>query len=97
MTLFAIRKPREEKALVITLPVIFTKDTMYSLIRNLFRGLRDRPKTIALDFGKLKSIQVGGIATLSNIIEFCGNLGIKTVFRNAGGCEAASFCMTPDF
>jgi anti-sigma regulatory factor (Ser/Thr protein kinase) len=76
---------------VIALPVIFTRDTMYWLVKNLFRGLRDRPKTIALDFQKLQDIQVGGITTLSNIIEFCRNLGIKTVFRNAGGCEAAVF------
>lgn len=86
-----MRKPRDDNPLVITLPVIFTKDTMYWLVRNLFRGLKDRPKTIALDFAKLKDIQVGGITTLSNIIELCRNLRIKVVFRNAGKCDASAF------
>jgi anti-sigma regulatory factor (Ser/Thr protein kinase) len=89
--LFVKRKPRDEADLVITLPVIFTKDTMYWLVRNLFRGLKDRPKSIALDFRKLKEIQVGGITTLSNIIEFCRNIGIRIIFRNAGGCAASHF------
>jgi anti-sigma regulatory factor (Ser/Thr protein kinase) len=89
--LFLKRKPRDDDALVIELPVIFKRDTMYWLIRNLFRGLQDRPKTIALDFGKLEKIQVGGITTLSNIIELCRTRGIKTVFRNAGACEAVEF------
>jgi anti-sigma regulatory factor (Ser/Thr protein kinase) len=91
VSLFARRNLRDENALVIKLPVIFTKDTMYWLIKNLFRALSDRPKTIAFDFAKLQSIQVGGITTLSNIIEYCRNLGFKIVFRNAGGCAATHF------
>ena len=91
MSLFVKRKPRDDNALVITLPVTFTKDTMYWLVKNLFQGLKARPKTVALDFKNLKQIQVGGITTLSNIIELCRTAGVKTVFRNAGGCEAASF------
>lgn len=91
MSLFTIRKPRDDNALVITLPVTFTRDTMYWLVKDLFQGIKGRPKTIALDFKKLKKIQVGGITTLSNTIEFCRTLGIKTVFRNAGMCEAAHF------
>ncbi len=91
MTLFAIRKSREDKPLVIVLPRTFTRDTMYWLVKNLFDGIKNRPKTIALDFKNLKKIQVGGITTLSNIIELCRTIGIKTVFRNAGGCEAAHF------
>ncbi len=91
MTLFAIRKSRDQKSLVVTLPVIFTKDTMYSLMRDLFRGLKDKPKLIVFDFAKLKSIQVGGITTLSNTAEFCRSLGMDIVFRNAGACGAAHF------
>ena len=90
MSLFGMRKT-EDKTLVIELPITFTRDTMYWLVNELFRQLNPRPKKIALDFKKLKQIQVGGITTLSNMIELVRNIGIKTVFRNAEGCEAARF------
>jgi anti-sigma regulatory factor (Ser/Thr protein kinase) len=77
--------------LVISLPVTFTRDTMYWLIRELSRGLRLRPRKIAFDFKKLKAIHVGGITALSNVIEFCRHMRIKTVFRNIDECEAHRF------
>lgn len=91
MSKFVDREPRLDEALVIALPIVFTRSTMYWLIRNLFRALGSKPKTIALDCSKLESIQVGGIATLSNIIEICRNVNVDVVFRHAESCKAARF------
>lgn len=86
-----IRKFLPGRTLEIILPVTFTRDTTYWLVDQLFSGLRDQPRKVALDFSRLKKIQVGGITMLSNVIEFCGTLGITTVFRKMGGCEATDF------
>lgn len=91
MTLFALRKSRDRKSLIVKLPVTFTMDTMYALVGDLFRGLTDKPKVIVFDFATLKRIQVGGITTLSNIAEFCRSLNMEIVFRNADTCGAAHF------
>ena len=77
--------------LTIPLPAIFTRDTMYWLVVELFKGLQQRPRKIVFDFKKLKHIQVGGITTLSNVIELCRHMRIKTVFRNVDACGAHRF------
>lgn len=91
MGIFSRPARPQKDTLVITLPLIFTRETMYWLIEDIFKKLRHRPKVIVLDFIKLKKIQVGGIATLSNLIEFFRPMRIEIVFRNVGNCEAAKF------
>ena len=88
----ARRPPRpQEETLVITLPNTFTRETMYWLIEDMFKKLRHLPKVVVLDFIRLKQIQVGGIATLSNIIEFFRPMRIDIAFRNVDKCEAIKF------
>lgn len=59
-----------EKRAVVRLPNTFTRDTMYGLLEGLFDDNHDLlSREMTLDFSRLKRIQVGGVAALSNIIE----------------------------
>jgi anti-sigma regulatory factor (Ser/Thr protein kinase) len=97
LTLFGIRKPGRGETLQITLPVVFTRDTLYALVGALTLGLRRRPQKVALDFSKLERIQVGGITMLSNMIEMYSQFGIKTVYRDIDKCKAKTFLQGSGF
>lgn len=76
----------------LTLPHTFTRDTMYSLIDAMLDPGEDcRHSHILLDFSKLEQIQVGGIATLSNMIEASRKAGVKVDLQGVSACKAAPF------
>lgn len=86
---YARRVP--EQKIEIPLPVILTRDTIYSLVAELFRRLRERPKIVVLNFSKLEQIQVGGITFLCNIVELLRMMGIQVVFFAEDWCKANTF------
>lgn len=74
------------------LPSTFTRETMYSLIDAMLDPSEDcRHSHVVLDFERLNRIQVGGVATLSNMIEASRKAGVKVEFRNTRGCGATAF------
>ncbi len=80
------------QAVRLTLPVTFTRDTLYSLIDVMLDPAQDcRHSHVVLDFEKLEGIQVGGVATLSNMIEVSRKAGVRVAFANAKSCKAAPF------
>lgn len=76
----------------LTLPRTFTRDTMYSLIDAMLDPSEDcKHSHVLLDFSRLELIQVGGVATLSNMIEASRKAGVKVAFEGAQLCKAAPF------
>lgn len=77
--------------ILVTLPHTFTRDSLYILIGALKDALTKNSLRIIFDFKNLERIQVGGVAGLSNMIEFCKKAQIKIEFKNTEQCGSATF------
>jgi hypothetical protein len=82
---------KKTRTLNVPLPLVFTVGSLYEIIGTLFDGLTKKPQNVVIDFHNLKRIQVGGVAVLSNMIEFCKKMRIQTTFVNVENCKASHF------
>lgn len=88
---------RKTQTLVVPLPQVFTVGSLYEIIGRLFNGLSKIPPKVVIDFRDLRKTQVGGITVLSNMIEFCRKLRIRTEIINAESCAALPFLNNSGF
>lgn len=84
-------KAKVKRSTRVRLPFIFTKQTLYELVRVLFKATKYKPDSLILDFSKLTKIEVGGVAVLSNLIQFYKLLGINSEFENLDKCKAKHY------
>lgn len=77
--------------LIVPLPVIMTKDSIFALVAEVFKRLDQLPNRIVLDFTKLREIQVGGVTILCNLIGYFRHRGLTVEFRAAEYCDASVF------
>lgn len=80
------------KPVKVEFPSVFTHDTVYALIENLLDSNYDcKHGRVVLDFRRMKKIQVGGIALLSNLIEAMRKARVKVELQNTHNCDASYF------
>lgn len=94
--MFHIMRPRRLTAI---LPHTFTSETMYGLINHIIDDNMDsKNSSVELDFGRLQHIAAGGVAVLSNIIEFLRKSGVRVSCKNLDfNCKAYPFLLEAGF
>src|SRR5690554_6771727 len=94
--MFNITKPRKLTAF---LPHTFTSDTMYALISHVIDDDMDSKNSVVeLDFSRLERIAAGGVAVLSNIIEFLRKSDVRVTCKGLDlSCKAYAFLLEAGF
>ncbi len=94
--MFNIIRPRKLTAL---LPHTFTAETMYGLISLIIDDdLDSKNAAVEFDFSRLENIAAGGVAVLSNIIEFLRKSGVRVSCKNLDlSCKAYTFLLDAGF
>lgn len=76
---------------------IFNEMAMYKVIRQMLDIIKKDTKTVIIDFSDLQNIEVGGVTSLSNVIEYLKYRKIDVQCINADSCSASAFLLGSGF
>lgn len=80
-----------QSTLKIVLPHVFSRDTLYIMLKVVLSGLENGHRKVIFDCTNLNKIEVGGVTALSNVVELYRNANVNVTFQNAKTCGAAAF------